>query len=104
MFQVMNQTIRIATRQDAYDAIPSSGERAARARRQADALALASRALQQEEELRQARARARAELATRAAAQAALREDEARRCRPAPLFGRRPFRLSGLFRRGAKAA
>ncbi len=99
MFQVMAQTIRTATLRDAYDAIPSAGERAELARRQADALAAAARELQAGQARRQAKARARAELKAQAKAAAARRDDEARR-RRTPIFGRRMLRLSF----GAKAA
>lgn len=102
MFQVMAQTIRTATLMDVYDRTPPAAERAELARRQADALAAASRELQAEDQRRQAKARARAELKARARAAEALRADAARR--PAPLFGRRAPRLSLGFRFGTKAA
>ncbi|SFI06054.1 hypothetical protein [Albimonas pacifica] len=94
MFQILNETIRVATFRDAYESIPSASERAAMARRQADALAHAARALEQEEARRQAKARARAELKARAREAAAYRDDAARARRPASPFGRRLLRLS----------
>ncbi|MDF2233330.1 hypothetical protein P2H44_12275 [Albimonas sp. CAU 1670] len=94
MFQIMAQTIRIATLRDAYDSIPSAGERAERARRQAEALAATARELQAKAARREAEARAKADLTARARVAEAARAEAARRKCATPLFGRRMRRLS----------